>query len=289
MAVQPLTLINLSYRTINQSPSSSDVNLPCKQTMKINLTMKRIIILLGVLTSVAAAQIVFGQTAEGVITYEVKINMHRRLPPERAEMKAMIPEFRTSKQQLFFKGTESLYKPLIEDDEEDMSSNSNSGGGVRINMRAPNTEVYLDQSSTVVIAKQEFMGKEYLITDTIKVAPWKFGTETKTILGYECKQAYYTDESQPNRKNEITAWYTDKIRPFLGPERFNTLPGTVLAIDVNNAERTVVAQKVDLRLLKKKELVIPTGGEKITQSEYRKIVEERMKQMGGNGGIIIRN
>ena len=269
--------------------ASSDVNLLGINAMKINLIMKRIIILLGVLTSLTAARIVFGQTAEGVITYEVKINMHRRLPPERAEMKSMIPEFRTSKQQLFFKGTESLYKPLIEDEEEEMSSHGNGGGTVRINMRAPNTEVYLDQNSTLLISKQEFMGKEYLITDTVKVSPWKFGTETKTILGYECKQAYFTDESQPNRKNEITAWYTDKIKPLLGPERFNTLPGTVLAIDVNNAERTVVALKVDLRSLKKNELKVPSGGEKITQAEYRKIVDERMKQMGGSNGIIIRN
>ena len=186
---------------------------------------------MGVLTSLTAAHIVFGQTAEGVITYEVKVNMHRRLPPERAEMKTMIPEFRISKQQLFFKGQESLYKPLIEDeDEETTTSHGGEGGGTRVVMRMPNVEIYLDQNSSVVISKQEFMGKEYLIQDSVKVSPWKFGSESKTIQGYECKQAYYTDESRPDRKQEITAWYTDKIRPFLGPERFNTLPGAVLAV-----------------------------------------------------------
>ena len=45
------------------------------------------------------AQVVFGQTNEGMITYETKINVHRTLPKEREEMKKMIPEFRVSQQQ----------------------------------------------------------------------------------------------------------------------------------------------------------------------------------------------
>jgi len=165
-----------------------------------------------------------------------------------------------------------------------------NSGGMTMRFRQPNNEIYLNQSSGKMISKQEFMGKDYLIDDTVKVAPWKFGTETKTIQGYQCKQAYYTDES-PNRmppgKQEITAWYTDQIRPFLGPERFNTLPGTVLAVDINNGERTVVATKIELRSLKKNELKIPSSGTKTTQAEFRKMMEEQMKQMGGNGGVMI--
>jgi len=138
--------------------------------MKIKLIMKRIIILLGVLTSLTAAHIVFGQTPEGVITYEVKINMHRRIPPEREAMKANIPEFRTFKQQLFFKETESLYKPLIEDEDEDTGmTGSNGGGGFRMVMRMPTSETYLNQNSSIVLVKQEFMGTEYLIQDSVKV------------------------------------------------------------------------------------------------------------------------
>lgn len=253
--------------------------------------MKKLLILAGILVSLTAAHIVFGQANEGVITYDVKVNLHRRLPPERAEMKSMIPEFRTTKEQVFFRTDESLSKPLIEDEDEEIS-----GGGVQMRFRQPNNEIYLNHGSGKMtgkmISKQEFMGKDYLIDDSVKVAPWKFGTETKTIQGYLCKQAYYTDES-PNRlppgKQEITAWYTDQLRPFLGPERFNTLPGTVLAVDINNGERTVVAIKIELRTLKKNELKIPSSGTKTTQAEFRKMVDEQMKQMGGNGGIIIRN
>jgi GLPGLI family protein len=252
--------------------------------------MKRIIILLGVAVClIASINVLTAQTSnEGVINYEVKINMHRRLPKEREDMKAMIPEFRTEKQQLFFNNNESLYKKLEEDSEEEMSS-SHGGGGMTIRMTAPKIDIHLDNSTQQRTTKQEFMGKEYLILDTLKVAPWKFGTETKTIQGYECKQAYYTDETRPDQKMEITAWYTDKIRPFLGPERFQTLPGTILAVDINNGERVILAKTIEFRTLKKNDLKIPSGGIKTTQAQFRAMVEEQMKRMGGSGGMIIRN
>jgi GLPGLI family protein len=261
--------------------------------------MKRILLVVGLIVSVAAVRTVFAQTNEGLIMYEVKVNMHRRLPPERENMKAMIPEFRTTKEQLFFKESESLFKPLIEDEEEPIG-----GGGVQMRFARPNNELYFNQQTGEIISKQEFNGKDYLIEDSLKMAPWKLGTETKTIQGYECKQAYYTSkETQTTMRmingtaspetrevtQEITAWYTDKIRPFLGPERYNSLPGTVLAVDINNGERVIVASKIELRSLKKSELKVPSSGTKTTQEEFRKIMDEQMQKMRANGAVMIRN
>lgn len=221
---------------------------------------------------------------QGVITYESKLNMHRRIPPERAEMKSMIPEFRVTTEQLFFNETESQYKTLVEDEEQDVNS---SQGGMRMRFRMPKSDIYMNQTDQMIMAKTEFNGKEYLIVDSIKIAPWKFGTETREINGYNCQMAYYDDEAT---KSAITAWYTMQIKPFLGPERYNTLPGTVLALDINNGERVFVVKTIEFRELKKNELKAPTTGEKISQAEYRAMVQERMKQMGGQGGqVIIRN
>jgi len=246
--------------------------------------MKKLLLITGILVSLTAANIVFGQNTSGVIEYEVKINMHRTLPPGREEMKSMIPEFRTTKNQLFFNANESLYKPIIEEEEEE-----DQGGGVTMRFKMPSIEMYLNQSEGKSISKEEFFGREYLIEDSIKTLGWKFGTEVKIIAGYECQQAYYTDESNPKRKQEITAWYTTKLRPFLGPERFRSLPGAVMAVDINNGERVMVATKIEMRELKKKELVVPMKGEKISRSEFIKQQEEQMKKMGGQGGMIIRN
>jgi len=255
--------------------------------VQISKQMKVALLFLGIATSVAALNVINAQNTEGVITYEVKMDMHRRIPKERENMKAMIPQFRTEKQQVFFNANESMYKKVEEDSEEEMSS-TGPAGGVQIRMQSPKVEVYLDNATQIRLVTQEFMGKEYLISDTLKVAPWKFGTETKTIQGYECKQAFYTDETRPEQKMEITAWYTDKIRPFLGPERFQSLPGTILAVDVNNGERVIVARSIEFRQLKKNDLKKPTNGTKLTQSEYRAMVDEQMKKMGGQGGVFIR-
>lgn len=246
--------------------------------------MKKILLVVGILVSLAAFSVVFGQSTSGVLEYEVKVNLHRTLPPGREQMKAMIPEFRTTKNQLFFNVGESLYKPIIEDEDEEVNA-----GGARMVMRLPNNEVYVNNTTGKNISKEEFFGKNYLIQDSLKMQPWKFGNETKAISGYECQQAYYTDESNPARKLEVTAWYTTKLRPFLGPDRFNTLPGTVLAVDINNGERVILVKKIELKELKKNDLKEPKGGEKVARTEFVKIRDEQMKKMNASGGMIIRN
>jgi len=253
--------------------------------------MKSLLVILGILVCIAAAEVVFAQNqgTEGVITYEMKINLHRRIPPGQEARKAMIPEFRTTKQQLFFNESESIYKPVIEDEEEDMMAGHEGNGGMRFRFQQANDEIYINPGNTTIVAKREFMGKEYLIDDTLKISPWKLGSETKEIQGYPCKMAWYVDERQPDRKQEITAWYTDQLRPMLGPEMFGSLPGTVLAIDINNGERVIVARQVEFRQLKKNEIKVPEKGQKVTQAEFRKIQDEAMKQMGGSGRMIIRN
>ena len=244
--------------------------------------MKRIILLIGVLVSLTAAQLVFGQS-EGRIVYEVKVNVHRTLPKEREGMKDMIPEFRTSSDQLAFNESVSLYSPVIEEEEDDEMQAS---GGRVMRFQRPQVEIYIDQANSKRVLLQEFMGKKYLIEDSIQVRPWKFGSETKTINGYECKQAMYYNEE---RKQNVVAWYTDKLRPFLGPENFNTLPGAVMMVDINDGERIITAKSIDLRSLKKNELKVPSGGTQTTEADFRKMMNEQMERMRANGGMIIRN
>ncbi len=232
--------------------------------------MKKRLILTLLITLVANA-FSFGQT-EGVITYEIIINNHRNLAPEREGMKAIVPQFRTFKQQLFFNASESLYKPLIEEEEEET-------GGQNRRFRMAGAVNYTNPTSSLFLSQTDVFGKKYLISDTLKPAPWKFGTETKTIQGYECQQAFYTTTDE--RKQTITAWYTTKLAPMLGPERYNTLPGAVLAVDVNNAERVIVAKKVELRALTKNELKVPTEGQKVTPDEFKKIMQEQRSQRAG--------
>jgi GLPGLI family protein len=244
--------------------------------------MKRILLLLGVLTMFAASSIVFEQVPEGVITYEVKTNMHRRLPPDRQEMKSMVPEFNISKDQLFFNPSESLYRPVEEEEDE-----PDDTAPVRMRFARPNAEIYVHPTSGRHLVSQEFMGKRYLIDDTLKISPWKFGNETKTIHGYPCKQAMFHNEE---RKQDVVAWYTDHLRPSLGPENFNSLPGAILQVDINNGERVLTAIQIEARPLKKSEMKIPSSGQRISQREFSKMMDEQMQRMRANGGgMVIRN
>ena len=233
--------------------------------------MKRFVLVIGVMAVILATTVAFAQS-EGVITYEVTVNMHRNLSADREGVKAMIPEFRTLKQQLFFNANESLYKPLIEDDDEE-DINSGPGGGVVHRFRFAGAIIYTNPSLSEFLSQMDVFGKKYLISDTLKPAPWKFGTETKVVQGYECMQAYYTTADE--RKQTITAWYTTKLPAMLGPDRYNTLPGAVLAVDVNNAERVIVAKTIELRPLTKKEMKVPTDGQKVTPEEFKKIMQEQ--------------
>lgn len=245
--------------------------------------MKRLLLVLGILVSLTAAQFVLAQT-EGVINYETKINVHRNLPADRQEMKAMIPEFRYVKDVMVFNSNESLYKPVIEDEEDDQVA---GGGGMQMRFARPQNENYVNQEKSKRILLQDFMGKKYLIEDSLSVMAWKFGTESKELNGYTCKQASFYNEE---RKQNIVAWYTDKLRPFLGPENFNTLPGAVLQVDINDGERVITAKTIELRPLKKNEMKIPSGGTRTTQVEFRKMMNEQMEKMRANGAnVMIRN
>jgi len=214
---------------------------------------------------------------EGVITYEITVNNHRNIPLDQQGRKAMVPQYRTFKQQLFFNSSGSLYKPLVEEEESEQQA-----PGRRFRMGAVN---YSEPSAGLFLTQMDVFGKKYLVRDTLKPAPWKFGTETKVIQGYDCAQAYYT--TQDERKQTITAWYTAKLPAMLGPEKYNTLPGAVLAVDVNNAERVIVAKKIEIRNLAKNELTIPQEGQKVTAEEFKKIMQEQRSQRGS--GERVRN
>lgn len=282
LPVRSLTLINIPFRTINYDQPSLTVSL---QQMKPTVVMKKILLIVGILASMAIAHVVFAQTSEGVITYESRFNAWKRVPPERLEaVKARVPEYIISKAELFYNGTETMYKPVVEAEEDAQfrtSGGGPGGGGFRFRMMGGgDIEIYVNHVDQIRLSQQEFNGKKYLITDTIQITPWKFGAETKSILGFTCKQAFYKDEE---RKMEVVAWYTDKLGMLMGPEMYGSLPGVILALDVNNGERTMVALSVVNKKLGKNDIKAPSGGTPISGEDFRAMVREEMQKRGANG------
>jgi GLPGLI family protein len=226
---------------------------------------------------------VLAQNNEGIILFEEKVNVHRSLPPEAEDMKAMIPEFRIHQSELLFNATESLYRNIEEEEEEEDDPGE---GGMVMKIQRPEVIFYRDFAAKRKTDFREFMGKNYLIVDTLAGGNWKVTAETKKVLDYDCMKATTTDTV---RKREITAWFTADLALSAGPQAFGQLPGTILEIDINNGEIVLAAKKVEFKKLKKGDIAAPTKGEKTTEAEFQKKVADFLRENGGSSMKIIRN
>jgi GLPGLI family protein len=248
-----------------------------------------------------AALPVFAQLHEGAITYERKINMHRRIQDE--QMKAMIPEVRTTKHMLLFSDSSSVYKAVPEDE---MPEAGGEGGG-RVFIRAggpgDNGELFKNFAEGKSIESHEMGAKTYIIEDSIRPRNWKLTGETKQILGYTCRKATSTETmttggnirmnvngnnrttdttSRPQPKQvTVEAWYAEGITAPVGPESYGLLPGVILELNVDNG--AVIYSAVDIKKeVAKKDIKEPKKGKKITRKEYMDMQRELMG--GGNNG-----
>ncbi|MEP6673541.1 MAG: GLPGLI family protein [Ferruginibacter sp.] len=228
-------------------------------------------------TAFLLLQHITAQVKEGVITYEQKIDMYRRIPEDNAQLRSMMPQFRTSKYELQFADSQTLFKAAEE--EPDMTQQNN--GGVVMRFGGAENEYYRNFSKKWAVEKRDLMEDSYLVEDSIHSLVWKLeDAETKTILGYPCKKA----SGKSERGNDIVAWYTEEIPLSGGPDQFNGLPGMILCIDANKGEivftATVINKKVDAKKIK-----APAKGKKISSADFAK----KQKELLGNqpGGVRI--
>jgi GLPGLI family protein len=199
----------------------------------------------------------------------------------------MVPEFRTTTMMLYFRGDECVYKKNPDDEDEEVNQQAASGGG-RMMMRfgGMNSEQYSNYATQTRVEEREFMGKKYLITDSLKQSAWKLGTETKKIAGFECTKATFSDTA---RKSEIVAWFTMDVPLTAGPSGMGMLPGMILEVDMNNGEIVRTAKAIEFKKQKDSNLKAPSKGEKITQAEFRQKMEDFRKQNGGRNIMIRTN
>ncbi len=238
--------------------------------------MRKIFLALTIFVCAAS----FAQIKNGTIVYERKINMHRRMQND--EMKAMVPEFRTSKHQLLFSDSVSIYKPVPEDNTPDPFEGGGNGGVV-IRMAGPgdNGELYKNFTECKIVESRELGAKTYLIEDSIRQQPWKLTEETATVLKYQCKKATRTND----RGQIINAWYTDAIPCPAGPENFGSLPGVILKTDTNNGEIVFTASSVSDKV-KTADIKEPKKGKKTTRDEFNKMMQDMMGNPGPGGRMI---
>lgn len=244
-----------------------DLHLDKILNMKLLFTL-----LLGMMFFQLSAQ------SEGVIVYEEKIDIHKRLPPERQEYKDMMPQFRTQKYELHYNENASMYVTSKDQEQPEMRGGGGGRGHRMMRMNRPDRDVYKNLEDNKLVDSREFMTKKFLIKGTLDEAEWKIADGQKQILDYMCLKAVYQDTA-----DTYVAWFTPQIVIGNGPAEYSGLPGMILQIVVNDEDRTITAVSVTEQTVDKEMLKEPKKGKEVTSEEFKQIVHDKMKEQGASG------
>jgi GLPGLI family protein len=222
---------------------------------------------------------------QGSIIYERKVDVHRHLPDE--QMKARVPQFQTGQYELFYRDSICFYNAVPKDEQPDPFDNQTSGGAhivMRFGGAGDGGMLFRNYASGKLIEQTTLADAQYLIDDSIHTLPWKLSADTLTLLGHLCKKATATS---PRNNAPIVAWYCEDIPLPIGPDKYGSLPGAILKIDVDNGDivytATSLSPKVD-----DKNLRLPSG-KTITRAAFEKKMDEVLGPPDSQGRRIIRN
>lgn len=272
---------------LNLSPPPVMIVLGKRKTMKwISLLCSLLILSSGSMA----------QMKQGRIVYERKIQLKMQVSdPTFANL---IPNERKDQFELLFDNSKTLWRSANDGQDEEMNFDNGSGAQIRIVTPGNNDILYSDLAASRKVEQKEVMTKQFTIEDSIRRMNWKLGSETKSIMGYNCKMATATKMQKSQRMNmdngqmkteevtdtmNIVAWFTDAITMGAGPEVYQgQLPGTILELDINNGRSKFTAVEISPKM-DPKEIKEPKG-KKITQEEFVKERDKLFKEMNENGG-----
>lgn len=223
--------------------------------------------------------------ASGTVSYQEKARLHFNIqgnvPPP-----AGLPTERGASSVLYYTPQASLYRNDPAKEEQSTSIDQETEeGGVHIRMDAPDNQFYCDLVTNQCTDKREFMQRNFLIERELNSAAWKLTGKQKMILNYPCQEA-----TREENDRKITAWYTPAIPVSTGPASFTGLPGLILEVVINDGDQTFTAISVQPDAAVSSYIVKPKEGKKVTEEEFNKIREEKMKEMGienGSGNNVI--
>lgn len=223
---------------------------------------------------------------------------------------------------LNFDKSASVYK-----EEEKLDAPGQGQGGMRMmsSFMGGGGTYYKNVKDKTYTVDKEFMGKEFLVKDSLKTYNWQMAGETRVIGGYNCFKATavvpasktdfrnfrpkkeegkkddgkstetketktnFMDQIEMPKEITITAWYTPEVPVSQGPEGYWGLPGLIL--EVNDGKTTILCSKLVLNPKDKAEIKAPKNGKVVNQKEYDETVMkkmEEMSEMGGRGGFQMR-
>jgi GLPGLI family protein len=216
----------------------------------------------------------------GKIVYEEVAKIEIHLDGDAAALAASLPKERKSEKLLVFNEQACLYTNQKKEEAAEDHMAESGGMMVMVRMQEPDNKMYTDFEAMKQIEQREFMTRMFLIEKELGVSDWKLTGNEKEILGYPCREA----SRNVNDSTPVVAWFTPSIPIPSGPGEYLNLPGLVLAVDIDNGRRTLTAKSIEPMEVDHKMLAKPREGKKTTDAEFKKIVEEKMKEMGGPAG-----
>lgn len=219
------------------------------------------------------------QSASGKISYKETIQFNIDLKGAEVQgisadqLAALLPKENVSNKVLYYTADAALYDNDKKDENTDATEAAN-GMHVMMKMIGNDTRVYQDMKAGKTITEQGFMSRKFLITSDVKKEAWKLTGKQKEILGYPCQQATMLRDTLT-----ITAWFTPAIPVSAGPMGYGGLPGMILSLNDGN-HYTIEATKVEPGNIDAKLVAKPKDGKKVTEAEFKKIMTDKMKEMG---------
>jgi len=231
----------------------------------------------------------FAQT-EGSITYMRVMQLKIEAPEGMEEMFKNMPKERSAEKVLLYSGKKSIYQNPDDKigSEDSMVSLGDENMTFKIDFQEPDEKLFLNLESSISLHQQDFMGKQFLVKGEPRKTDWKLGKGKKKIAGYVCMEA----TAMVSDTIPLTAWFTPQIPLSIGPNGYGGLPGMIMQIDQANGDLLITATKVDLTSPNVGLIVEPTKGKKVSKDQFKKIVDEKMKEMhahssSGGGATFI--
>lgn len=227
------------------------------------------------------------QVTSGRITYDEKVKINIKLAGESAAFASNLPKERSMEKILTFNSDALLFEDGKSNVEDEMDA-GHSDGNVRIRMVVSGeNKTYTDLKSKKVIEQKDFMNRIFLVEKDLSGTDWKITGNQKNILGYNCIEATKTDTAG----KKTVAWFAPSINVSGGPADLRDLPGMILEADIDGGSRVYTAKSVEALTPAELKIQKPKEGKQVSEDEYKKIVAEKMKEMGieeGQGGNQMR-
>lgn len=220
----------------------------------------------------------------GAIYYTETMKLHLPEGPDNETFRNLMPTSRDMFKVLYYDENQSLFRNEKGKNEDLEIRHEEDGNDFEVIMGVPETAVYTNSKANQYLQYEEFLGKDFLIVDKLDSRKWKLDTEQKKVLGYACQKATLIDTSK-----NVTAWFTPQIPVSIGPNAFAGLPGVVLALEIDNGKQMLTATKIE-ELPEGFVFEKPSKGKKVSRSEFEKIRDEKLKEMGavkGSGGNVM--